>query len=56
MKSGRTLAVHMYALSSEGLYIKEAYATAVVLILIVGVINGLSAVVAKRLMKGQGSS
>ena len=33
--STRTLAVHMYALSSEGLYIHETYATAVVLLVIV---------------------
>lgn len=47
MDSGRTLSVHMYALLSEGLYMDEAYATAVVLLLLVVVINTLSAVVAK---------
>lgn len=51
MGSGRTLAVHMYALSSEGLHINEAYATAVVLLLIVLLINGLSKLAAKRLSK-----
>lgn len=35
MSSGRTLAVHMYALLSEGLYTDEAYATAVVLLVLV---------------------
>ena len=35
LDSARTLAVHMYALSSEGLYIHETYATAVVLLVIV---------------------
>ena len=39
MNSGRTLSVHMYALLSEGLYMDEAYATAVVLLLIVAGIN-----------------
>ncbi|MDD2294900.1 MAG: phosphate ABC transporter, permease protein PstA, partial [Eubacteriales bacterium] len=47
MDSGRTLSVHMYALLSEGLYMDEAYATAVVLLLLVVVINTLSAVVAR---------
>lgn len=52
MSSGRTLAVHMYVLASEGLYMKQAYATAVVLVLIVIGINAASARVAKKLMKG----
>lgn len=52
MASGRTLSVHMWALSGEGLYTNQAYATAVVLLLVVLLINTLSAVVAKRLTKG----
>ena len=32
LSSGRTLAVHMYVLASEGLYMKQAYATAVILV------------------------
>ena len=48
MGSGRTLAVHMYALLSEGLYTEQAYATAVVLLVMVVGINTLSAAVAKR--------
>lgn len=51
MDSGRTLAVHMYNLSSEGLYMDEAYATAVILLVLVVGINTLSGVVAKRLTK-----
>lgn len=51
MDSGRTLAVHMYNLSSEGLYMDQAYATAVVLLVLVVGINTLSGVVAKRLTK-----
>lgn len=47
--STRTLSVHMYALASEGLYTKQAYATAVVLLVIVMGINLLSTYVAKRI-------
>ncbi len=47
--STRTLSVHMYALASEGLYTKQAYATAVVLLVIVMGINSLSSYVAKRI-------
>lgn len=47
--SARTLSVHMYALSSEGLYIDQSYATAVVLLIVVIVINGLSEFLAKKL-------
>ena len=49
--SGRTLAVHMYNLASEGLYMDQAYATAVILLVLVVGINTLSGVVAKRLTK-----
>ena len=51
MDSARTLSVHMYALSQEGLYIKQTYATAVVLLIIVVGINALSASLAKRVSK-----
>lgn len=47
--SARTLSVHMYALLSEGLYTDEAYATAVVLLIIVICINGTSTLIAKKL-------
>ena len=49
MHSGRTLSVHMYALLSEGLYMNEAYATAVVLLILVLIINMLSGLIAKRI-------
>jgi len=52
MASGRTLAIHMYALSSEGLYTGQAYATAVVLLVVVIGINALSAYAAKKIVKG----
>lgn len=48
MDSGRTLAIHMYVLSSEGLHKNEANATAVVLLVIVLMINALSSFAAKR--------
>lgn len=49
--SVRTLSVHMYNLSKEGLHTDSAYATAVVLLVVVILINMLSNVVAKRLGK-----
>lgn len=48
--SARTLSVHMYALLSEGLYTNEAYATAVVLLVMVVCINGISGLLAKKLV------
>lgn len=48
MMSARTLSVHMYALSSEGLHTNEGYATAVVLLVVVVLINALSAKLAKK--------
>ena len=51
MGSGRTLAVHMYNLAREGLYMDQAYSTAVVLLVFVVGINTLSGVIAKRLTK-----
>ena len=53
MGSGRTLAVHLYALWNEGLNTDKAYATAVVLLIIVAAINTLSAFVAKKITKGK---
>lgn len=47
--SGCTLAVHMYKLLSEGLYTKQAYATAVVLLVMVVLINAASSRLAKKL-------
>ena len=49
MDSGRTLAIHMYSLSREGLHTNEAYATAVVLLIVVLLINGLSSLIARKL-------
>lgn len=47
--SGRSLAVHMYVLTNEGLHTDQAWGTAVVLLLIVFIINTLSAFIAKKL-------
>lgn len=47
--STRTLSVHMYSLASEGFYTQQAYATAVILLLIVLGINVLSAYAARRI-------
>ena len=55
MGSGRTLAVHMYSLASEGLFMDQAYATAVVLLVLVIGINGFSGFIAKRITKGNGN-
>ena len=54
MGSGRTLSVHMYALLSEGLHTEEAYATAVILLIMVILINALSSFVAKKIQSNKG--
>ena len=46
--SGRTLAVHMYSLSREGLHVNQSYATAVVLLVIVLIMNSLSSIIARK--------
>lgn len=50
--SSRTLSVHLYCLLNEGLYTNEAYATAVVLLVVVLIINQLANIVAKKISKG----
>ncbi|MBF0777672.1 phosphate ABC transporter permease PstA [Streptococcus cuniculi] len=47
--SGRTLAVHMYLISGEGIYVNQTYATAVILLLLVIVMNLLSEWIALKL-------
>ena len=49
--SGRTLSVHMYSLSTEGLHINQSYATAVVLLFLVILINFVSGRIAKKIKK-----
>ncbi len=50
--SGRTLSVHMYMLTGEGIHVNQAYATAAILLVVVLLINTISTILAKRLMKG----
>lgn len=49
--SSRTLALHVYMLSSEGMHVGEAYATATVLLLIVLLINFVSNKIASKFME-----
>lgn len=51
MNSGRTLSIHMYALINEGIYVDAAFATSVVLLIMVLVINGLATYIASKLAK-----
>lgn len=53
--SARTLSVHMYVISGEGLYINQTYATAVVLLVLVILINAVSGYAAKKLGGGRGN-
>lgn len=46
--SVRTLSVHMYSLSKEGLHMEQAYATAVVLLVLVILVNLTSSFIAKK--------
>jgi len=52
-ESGRTLSIHMWALSSEGLYTGQAYATAIILLVVVIVINALSRFLSRKLTRGE---
>lgn len=54
LSSGRSLAVHMYVLTNEGLHTDQAWGTAVVLLILVFGINTLSAFVAKKLGNKKG--
>ncbi len=51
LSSSRTLSVHMYIQQSEGLHMNEAFATAVVLLIVVVVINLASELIAGKLTK-----
>lgn len=52
LQSGRSLALHMYVLSSEGFHVEESYATGVVLVILVLIINIVSNLIGKKLTKG----
>lgn len=51
MSQGRTLAIHMYTISSEAFHTNQTFATAVVLLVIVFILNALASFVAKKLTK-----
>lgn len=51
--SGRTLSIHMYLLSTEGIHVNESYATGVILLGIILVINSLSTFLSNKLTKGR---
>ncbi|MBQ8397535.1 MAG: phosphate ABC transporter permease subunit PstC [Clostridia bacterium] len=53
--SGRTLAVHMYALAGEGLYTDQAYATALVLVVLVLGLNLAAGALGRRLRRKVGA-
>ncbi len=55
-QSTRTLSVHMYNLMNEGLYLDQARATAVVLLVLVVAINAGSSLLARRLTRGGGKA
>ena len=51
--SGSTLALHMYKQASEGLYTEQAYATSIILLLLVFIINFISGRIARQITKGR---
>ncbi len=53
MGSGRTLSIHMYMLSREGLYTNQSYATAVVLLITVFLLNTIASLIARKLQKNK---
>ncbi len=56
LHSGRTLSVHMYLLSKEGMNTDQAYATAVILLLLVILINFISGRIASLVQKQHGGA
>lgn len=51
--SGRTLSLHMYLLSTEGFHVNESYATGVILLVLILIINGFSTYLGNKLKKGR---
>lgn len=51
--SGRTLALHMYVLSTEGLHVNESFATGLILLLLTLAINTLSTFLGNRMIGGK---
>lgn len=52
--SAATLTVHMYILSTEGLHVNEAFASAVVLLVLTFIINLISDLIERRIAKKKG--
>ncbi|SEN86301.1 phosphate ABC transporter permease PstA [Peptostreptococcus russellii] len=55
-QSGRTLSVHMYMLSGEGMYVDQAFATAVVILFMVLLLNGISSFIGNKIAKRSAGS
>jgi phosphate transport system permease protein len=53
LSSGRTLSLHMYLLSTEGMHVNESFATGVILLVIILIINGLANYLGNKLTKGR---
>lgn len=51
LSSARTMSVHMYVLWNEGFNTGQSYATAVVLLVVVAGLNGLSAFIARKIVR-----
>lgn len=51
--SSRTLALHMYVLSNEGLHVNESFATGFILIVLTLGINTLSTLISKKIVGGE---
>ena len=51
--SGRTLSIHMYQLSREGIHTNDAAATAVILLITVFALNALASFIARKLDKNK---
>lgn len=49
--NGRTLSIHMYLLTTEGKHVPEAYATGVILIIVVIIINAISTRIESEMKK-----
>lgn len=53
LDSGRTLAVHMFSLLSEGVHVEQANSTAVILILLVVLLNFAASLITKKLRRNR---
>ena len=51
-QSARTLAIHMYALSTEGQHMNQAHATAFILLVTVVILNACSSFIVKKISRG----